>query len=1376
MPKAEADPRIKVIVFNAPNWSMVNKISGHVAGDRMLKELAQAIRLAAQMNGFGERVFRLRGDEFAVLASDTAAEQIRREAERSFGEHIETGTRNGGSTTVTVSLVGHVGKTYRESNGNDMPKPSALFDTRAVGRPSVTLRERIADQMVRYANLIPGNNRAYITRRQAETDRLTGLGNRRALSRALSSPGAAQAMSVKTYGMRVIMFDVNNFKWVNIFFGREVGDQWLQDVAKAIDEAAKEHRGRVFRWAGDEFVVLAPVDRAQEILARAEQNFSQRVVTWSDPETSQSKTAVVSLTGNIGVTISEADAGLEAKKERRKAQHAVAPDLVLLVVGLLARVLGADMDDAGIQQAGMAGNDLVAVVAMGLWLAVKYGWFNKLKAWFTRNRGTVFRRLGIGIFVIGLMLAKPFAASAQSKYEPSDLKGNTYTTGVWSQEHKIDNTPGDAVRKIARRDHIKGPLWGVNGLVARAKITPAPKNKDHWLSKTAYTLDLGPARTGVPAVTAPVPARWPVVEIFEEPIVASVIDAPADQRPLLEGAAVPATPAPAVISPLMPPAAAALPNSAQLAAGGTTVGGTLYNDVSSLRDPKGSYAQFGTIDVWAKPGRFEFGTTFETDLIGQGGNVTGGTAPVKVRALLSINDHIKAGVRKNFFSNAGNPVSVGVIGSWSKGPVSASPEFWLSKADGNTARLVFLPVVINVKGNSITVTPGLFHADGGIDHQLLVNVTRGSNQYIFEKNFTSPDVFAQTHYTPDTGTDRWWFNRTFKEGNLTFGGYVFWPSLTDMKHRPQGWGIVTSYSFTRKPAVKKALPVVEPPAAPKGPVKPPAPIQQSALLPLAAVLEMIRRRSLRSKPVAQDAVATGRMQRAIRRRIGIGGLVIVSFLASEKIVFAQSKYEAPEIRKDGNVLVYKVGTWSAEHPGSNTLRDAVIKTARQYGIKIRLLDNVGTVADQLGMRSPYPVKAHLEIRINSAWLVPVTHQAKPVDIQKPAPPQALAPIAQPAPLPKISGPVIKAASSPAVYVPTSTIPYQPSRTMNTIADVVLLGLIVGWSLWMRRRTSMPEEPSVTPAVDPLPAALDETPSPGTNRSADQRALPCSAEMKLSNMESTGTLGLSRVRYQQWQEMREVRGRVFMDEDVRKILEVAEAEAFHGVDKKEIMRRISGRFDFRRIHPSRIEAIYAQVALIRQIAHHYQRSVRTRSASVNVLRTGLLLVLVAVSAVAAGFFARVLDADMDHAGAQQAGSSLVGAVLIVWQWLRTHGVRVLPDGRHVYIARLVSRMAREDSPSLVSMDRVMDVLARDHELMVLIRENRLLEPVAQLIARFTEGAHIFRFNESQQKAFVKTFEDKYIRTVSFDRDGSWVVELRVRPVTRRQKWQAFTEPS
>ncbi|EKS29120.1 Stalked cell differentiation-controlling protein [Afipia felis] len=124
--------------------------------------------------------------------------------------------------------------------------------------------------------------------REAETDALTGLFNRRALfERSLRLRGS----------VAVVVFDIDHFKQVNDRHGHQVGDTVLQTFASLL--AANVRDGDLAaRLGGEEFVIILPdttTDDAAQIAERIRQNFAAQ--------------QFISSSGNFAVTVSAGIAG-----------------------------------------------------------------------------------------------------------------------------------------------------------------------------------------------------------------------------------------------------------------------------------------------------------------------------------------------------------------------------------------------------------------------------------------------------------------------------------------------------------------------------------------------------------------------------------------------------------------------------------------------------------------------------------------------------------------------------------------------------------------------------------------------------------------------------------------------------------------------------------------------------------------------------------------------------------------------------------------------------------------------------------------------------------------------------------------------------------
>src|SRR5215471_2797416 len=92
--------------------------------------------------------------------------------------------------------------------------------------------------------------------RQALTDALTGIANRRAAETVLRSE-LARADRAQT-DVSVALFDIDHFKGVNDRYGHAAGDEVLRRVATCLD-GAKRLTDTVARWGGEEFIAILPV-------------------------------------------------------------------------------------------------------------------------------------------------------------------------------------------------------------------------------------------------------------------------------------------------------------------------------------------------------------------------------------------------------------------------------------------------------------------------------------------------------------------------------------------------------------------------------------------------------------------------------------------------------------------------------------------------------------------------------------------------------------------------------------------------------------------------------------------------------------------------------------------------------------------------------------------------------------------------------------------------------------------------------------------------------------------------------------------------------------------------------------------------------------
>jgi diguanylate cyclase (GGDEF)-like protein len=166
--------------------------------------------------------------------------------------------------------------------------------------------QRIGQSVSQAAPVLANLRNLAIAERQAATDGLTGLPNKRAVTDALQRL-FAQASTVRT-PLALLLLDLDHFKQVNDLRGHQVGDQVLASVGAVLRTAL---RGLDFvgRTGGEEFVVLLPDTDIQAAL-----NIAERVRAAIDEMTLPGSD--VTVTGSIGVAVFPDHASTPDRLER----------------------------------------------------------------------------------------------------------------------------------------------------------------------------------------------------------------------------------------------------------------------------------------------------------------------------------------------------------------------------------------------------------------------------------------------------------------------------------------------------------------------------------------------------------------------------------------------------------------------------------------------------------------------------------------------------------------------------------------------------------------------------------------------------------------------------------------------------------------------------------------------------------------------------------------------------------------------------------------------------------------------------------------------------------------------------------------------------
>ena len=236
-----------------------------------------------------ESVNRLGGDAFAATIALLKLMQRLRNA----------GAAKGRPMPVSLVLQGHhltalwgAQQSVRISNFTSLPHQEDvaqlqrhLQNSTALTDPEILLQRNA--QMVRHLEEVRARtekeiealqqavekrqNELHESMRQAETDPLTGLLNRRAFDDRLER-AFHHTMRQKSAPLSLVLFDLDYFKEVNDEFGHQFGDAHLNKMAHVLRSVIRENVDFAFRFGGDEFAMVIfadyhlACDKAQQVL------------------------------------------------------------------------------------------------------------------------------------------------------------------------------------------------------------------------------------------------------------------------------------------------------------------------------------------------------------------------------------------------------------------------------------------------------------------------------------------------------------------------------------------------------------------------------------------------------------------------------------------------------------------------------------------------------------------------------------------------------------------------------------------------------------------------------------------------------------------------------------------------------------------------------------------------------------------------------------------------------------------------------------------------------------------------------------------------------------------------------------------------------
>lgn len=168
-------------------------------------------------------------------------------------------------------------------------------------------------------------------RKEAMTDGLTGLSNRKAFDAAIARVSEEAQASNTTFTL--LMVDIDHFKSFNDNYGHQIGDQVLRLVARTLVEGVKG-RDIAARYGGEEFAIILPETTLSAGVAVG--NSLRKAVATKDVINRSTGEKLGRITMSVGVAeftsgeptedlIERADAALYTAKHNGRNQVAAAP-------------------------------------------------------------------------------------------------------------------------------------------------------------------------------------------------------------------------------------------------------------------------------------------------------------------------------------------------------------------------------------------------------------------------------------------------------------------------------------------------------------------------------------------------------------------------------------------------------------------------------------------------------------------------------------------------------------------------------------------------------------------------------------------------------------------------------------------------------------------------------------------------------------------------------------------------------------------------------------------------------------------------------------------------------------------------------------------
>lgn len=145
-------------------------------------------------------------------------------------------------------------------------------------------------------------------------DQLTGLASKRFINESLDREIKLGATNGNSIGL--VVFDIDHFKHINDTFGHQAGDYVLATIPKVLDETVIPPFCTFGRWGGEEFIIIYPEGKHDELIKLCESIRSKM-----EKYRFMYQGARIPITVSVGCSVSKP--GMEAEELFNRADKAM---------------------------------------------------------------------------------------------------------------------------------------------------------------------------------------------------------------------------------------------------------------------------------------------------------------------------------------------------------------------------------------------------------------------------------------------------------------------------------------------------------------------------------------------------------------------------------------------------------------------------------------------------------------------------------------------------------------------------------------------------------------------------------------------------------------------------------------------------------------------------------------------------------------------------------------------------------------------------------------------------------------------------------------------------------------------------------------------